>query len=66
MAVFLGTLLDVHGFVVELCVTLHHQFLESNEVVDGHDLVEQFFVDWVCSRSGTRFKEQLGSDPELV
>lgn len=66
LLILLGSLLEHHhGLLVELGVPLAHQLLEGDEVLDCHDLVDDFLVHRVPARLVAGLEELLLSHTEF-
>jgi hypothetical protein len=64
---FLVSLNHIHGhhLLIHFVVTLHHQFFESQVVVDGQNLVNNLLVHWVLSSLLARLHKLLVSDAQV-
>jgi len=51
--------------LIHFVVTLHHQFFESQVVVDGQNLVNNLLVHWVLSSLLARPHKLLVSDAQV-
>jgi len=61
----LEPLVHFDGLPIQFLVALHHEPLEGQKAVDRHDLVYDFFVNWICLGLLTGLHELLVAHAEL-
>ena len=65
--VFLLELLEeFDGLLVEFLVAFDHEFFECEEIVDGHDLVDNLLVDGVLLGTFARLEELFVGDTKFL
>ena len=55
----------LQGHLIQLGVALHHELLESDEIVHGCDLVDDLLVQGVLAGLGAGLQELVLRDPQL-